>query len=140
MEIIPIKISLPMPLCDIDERLIHIEEVIDAKRRMLIQKQKKIRYVLRQNKFLDTVKNDYINYYRFIIEQKQDQIKALALLNNYINDLSSSEALSKNNMEDAKIEQKRILHEIKLIKRGLNNIIINTNNLNSDYSKKNNSM
>ena len=43
-------------------------------------------------------------------------------------------------MEDAKIEQKRILHEIKLIKRGLNNIIINTNNLNSDYSKKNNSM
>ena len=51
MEIIPIILPLQMPLFDKDKRLIHIEEVIEAKRRMLLQKQKKIKFVLKQNRF-----------------------------------------------------------------------------------------
>ena len=136
MEIIPIKLPLQMPLLDKDKRLIHIEEVIEAKRRMLLHKQKKIRFIVKQNRFLDTVKNDYVNYYRYIIEQKQDQIKSLELLNRYIYDLSSTDILSKNNIEDAKVEQERILREIKSIKRGLDSIINNTNYINSELNKK----
>jgi flagellar biosynthesis chaperone FliJ len=140
MEIIPIKLPLHMTLLDNDKRLIHIEEVIEAKRRMLLHKQKKIKFVLKQNRFLDTVKNDYVKYYRYIIEQKQDQIKSLELLNRYIFDLSSSNILSKNNIEDAKVEQDRILHEIKSIKKGLDSIINNTNHINSELNKNNISM
>jgi hypothetical protein len=140
MEIIPIILPLQMPLFDKDKRLIHIEEVIEAKRRMLFQKQKKIKFVLKQNRFLDIVKNDYIKYYHYIIEQKQEQIKALELLNRYICDLSSTDILSKNNMEDAKVEQHRILREIKSIKRGLDSIINNTNYINSELNKNNISM
>jgi hypothetical protein len=106
----------------------------------LLQKQKKIRFILKQNRFLDTVKNDYIKYYRYIIEQKQDQMKALELLNRYIYELSSNGTLSKNNMEDAKVEQRKILHEIKSIKQGLDSIIINTNHINSELNKNSISM
>lgn len=137
MEIIPLNLPLQMPMLNNNDRLIHIEEVIEAKRRMLLEKQKKIRFVLKQNRFLDTVKNDYVKYYHFIIEQKHDQIKALELLNKYIYDLSSTGTLSKNNMEDAKVEQERILREIKSIKKGLDSIIENTNYINSNLNKKN---
>jgi len=140
MDIIPIILPLQTSLFDKDKRLIHIEEVIEAKKSMLLQKQKKIRFILKQNRFLDTVKNDYIKYYRYIIEQKQDQMKALELLNRYICELSSNGTLSKNNMEDARVEQRKILHEIKSIKQGLDSIIINTNHINSELNKNSISM
>lgn len=113
-----------------------IEELIEAKRNMLIQKQKKIKHVVKQNKFLDSVKNDYIKYFYFIVQQKQDQIKALDMLNKYIYDLSNTGELSKNNLEDAKVEQEKILREVKSIKRGLDSIINNTNYINTQLKEK----
>jgi hypothetical protein len=137
MEIIPIKIPVNMPLVERDERLLHIEDLIEAKRRMLIEKQKKLRFISKQNRFLDTVKNDYVKYYTYISQQKQDQIKALELLNHYINDLSTSGQLSRSNIEDAKVEQQRILREVKSIKNGLDSIITNTNYITSEIKQKN---
>ena len=52
-----------------------------------------------------------------------DQIKALNLLNVYINDLTYSGKLTKNNIEDAKNEQQKILTEINSIKKGIDDII-----------------
>ena len=140
MEIIPINIPVSMSSIEKDKRLMDIDNIINAKRNMLLQKQKKIKQIMKQNKFLDSVKGDYIKYYEYIIEQKQEQVKALELLNRYIYDLSSTGDLSKNNIQDAKIEQHKILKEIKSIKRGLDNIIENTNYVNSKIDKNNNSM
>jgi hypothetical protein len=137
MEIVPIKIPVNMPLIKRDEQLLHIEDLIEAKRRMLLEKQKKLRFIAKQNRFLDAVKNDYERYYNYIAQQKQDQIKALELLNQYIHDLSRSGQLSKNNIKDAKFEQERILHEVKSIKRGLDDIITNTQSINSELKEKN---
>lgn len=119
-----------------DEKFLHIEELIEAKRMMLINKEKKIRYLAQQNSLLETVKNDYMNYYNYISQQKQEQIKSLELLNKYIHNLTISGEISKNNIEDAKFEQERILYEIKKIKRGLNNIINNTQDINHKLTDK----
>jgi hypothetical protein len=136
MEIIPVKIPFNMPLAKRDEQLLQIEDLIDAKRRMLLDKQKKLRFISKQNRFLDAVKGDYVTYYNYISQQKQEQIAALELLNNYIHDLSSSGKLSKSNIEDAKFEQNKILHEVKSIKKGLDNIINNTKYINSELKEK----
>ena len=42
-----------------DDRLIHIENLIEAKRRLLLNKQKKMRFISKQNRFLDEVRQDY---------------------------------------------------------------------------------
>ena len=42
-----------------DEKLLQIEELINIKRKMLIDKQKKIKLISKQNLFLDEVKNDF---------------------------------------------------------------------------------
>ena len=133
MEIVPVN----MPLVKRDEQLLQIEELIEAKRRMLLEKQKKIRFISKQNKFLDAVKNDYAKYYGYIIKQKRDQIEALDLLNNYIQDLTISGKLSKHNIEDAKHEQSKILNELKNIQKGLDGIINDTHDVTVNLKQKN---
>ena len=112
-----------------DERLLQIEELINAKRKMLLDKQKKMRFISKHNLFLDAVKNDYAKYYSYVAQQKREELDALGLLNNYINDLTVSGKLSKHNIEDAKYEQTKILNELKSIKKGLDNIINDTNDI-----------
>ena len=120
-KIVPINNTL----VENDEKILQIEELIQAKRRMLLEKQKKFKNISKQNQFLEAVKSDYTKYYDYISQQKQDQIKALELLNGYIRDLSTSGQLSKHNIDDAKFEQEKLLKEIDEIKKGLETIINN---------------
>ena len=129
MNIVPLKIPVVMPLVNSDEKLIQIQDLIESKKRMLLEKQKKIRFIVKQNRFLDAVKNDYVKYYNYIAQQKQDQVKALQLLDNYIHDLTRSGQLSTHNIEDAKIEQGKILREVKSIQNGLESIMENTKHI-----------
>lgn len=114
-----------------DQQLLQIENLIDAKRKMLIDKQKKFKNLTKQNEFLNEVKQDYNKYYGYIVKQKEDQMSALTLLNGYIKDLTISGTLSKNNIQDAKNEQNKILTEINSIKKGIDEIIKETGNINS---------
>jgi hypothetical protein len=129
-------IKIPINMMQRDEQFMQIQELIGAKRQMLLDKQKKLEVITKQNHFLDVIKNDYAQYYNYISQQKNDQIKALELLNGYINDLTVSGKLSKHNIDDAKYEQSKILHEVKSIKKGLDSIINNTKNINSELKKK----
>ena len=106
-----------------DQQLLQIENLIDAKRKMLINKQKNFKNLTKQNEFLNEVKQDYNKYYGYIVKQKEDQMSALTMLNGYIKDLTTSGTLSKNNIEDAKNEQVKILTEINSIKKGIDDII-----------------
>ena len=120
-----------------DQQLLQIENLIDAKRKMLIDKQKNFKNLTKQNEFLNEVKQDYNKYYGYIVKQKEDQMSALTLLNGYIKDLTVSGTLSKNNIQDAKNEQNKILTEINSIKKGIDDIIKETGNINSEVKPKN---
>jgi hypothetical protein len=130
------NIMYAMPLAKQDEQFLHIEELIEAKRRMLLDKQKKLKFISKQNQFLDVVKDDYTKYYNYISKQKQEQIKALEILNSYIRDLTTSGKLTKHNIDDANFEQNKILHEIKSIRKGLDSIMENSNTINTELDKK----
>ena len=119
-----------------DQQLLQIENLIDAKRKMLIDKQKKFKNLTKQNEFLNEVKQDYNKYYGYIVKQKEDQMSALTMLNGYIKDLTISGTLSKNNIDDAKNEQNKILTEINSIKKGIDDIIKETGNINSAVKHK----
>jgi hypothetical protein len=110
-----------------DEKILKIDELIEAKRQMLQDKQKTIGKIAKQNKFLEDVKNDYSNYNNIITKQKHEQIQALELIHKYINDLKSTEQISTQNIEDAKNDQSKIMNEIQSIKQNLEGIV-NSNN------------
>jgi DNA repair exonuclease SbcCD ATPase subunit len=106
-----------------DDKLLKIDELIEAKRQMLRDKEKTIGKIAKQNKFLEDVKNDYSNYNNIITKQKHEQIQALELIHKYINDLKSTEQISKQNIEDAKNDQSKIMNEIQSIKQNLEGIV-----------------
>ena len=125
-----------MVLLEIDERFMHINDVIDAKREMLMDKQHKLKKIVKKNVFLEEIKGDYLEYYNYIMKQKQEQMDALNLLNNYINELNEKNKLSKYNIEDAKMEQDKIMKEINEIQSGLNGIMKNTTELGKTINSK----
>lgn len=125
-QILPYQAKLVIPIRENDQRFIQIQELIDAKRELLINKQKKLHFIAKQNKFLDDVKNDYEKFYGYISQQKRDQIRALQTLDEYIKDLTLSGKLTKHNIEDAKEEQSKILKEINLLKENLDSVINQT--------------
>lgn len=115
-----------VPLNEKDMQLLHLEEQIQLKKTLLHKKQQRIKTISKQNEFLEEIKNDYDKYYNYIYEQKEQQIKALHLLEIYINDLTMSGHLTTQNIEDAKQEQQKIVGEIKKIKHNLDLMIKNT--------------
>lgn len=133
-QFVPYQARLVVGIRENDDRFNQIQELIDAKRNMLINKQKKICVISKQNKFLDVVKNDYKKFYEYISQQKKDQIRALEILDEYIKDLTLSGQLTKYNIEDAKEEQSKILKEVYLIKQSLDSLINKTEQL-SNKSK-----
>jgi flagellar biosynthesis chaperone FliJ len=119
-----------------EDQFVKIQALIEAKKQSLIDKQKKLKSVTKSNQFLNTVKEDYAKYYNVIIAQKQDQIKAISMLNEYIDDLASSGELNKHNIEDAKVEQMKLLREVNHIKKGLDSLSENTNHVTNELRKK----
>lgn len=113
-----------------DNKLRHIENIIEKKKKLLLEKKKTLNRISKQNNFLNEIRNDYSRYYEYIVKQKKDQIKALEILNQYINDLAETGNLTKQNINDSKYERKRILSEINSIKNNLNSIIQETENYN----------
>ncbi|MCJ7801772.1 MAG: hypothetical protein MUP82_05385 [Candidatus Marinimicrobia bacterium] len=119
-----------------EDQFVKIQALIEAKKQSLIDKQKKLKSVTKSNQFLNTVKEDYAKYYNVIIAQKQDQIKAISMLNEYIDDLASSGELNKHNIEDAKVEQMKLLREVNHIKKGLDSLSENTDHVTNELRKK----
>ena len=133
MEVVAYKLT---PLAKRDLEFMQIQKLIDSKNRFLIEKQKKIKFITKQNRFLEEVKNDYEKYSSYLFQQKEEQIKALQLINGYINKLSVSGQLSEQNMNDAKEEQRKILREIRTIKSGLNSIMNDTESMQKTLNEK----
>ena len=105
-----------------DDQFQLLQGMIDAKRESLIKKQNTLQFLSKENTFLQGIRDDYSKYNKYIVQQKQDQMTALSILNNYIQDLAVTGELSKQNIEDARTEQKKILEEIDSIKKNLDSI------------------
>lgn len=132
MNDIPYKVRVIVPIKVKDEQFNQIQNLIEAKKKLLYNKQKKFRSILKQNSFLEAVKNDYEAYNEYILQQKRDQIRALEILGEYIKDLTISGHLTDRNIEDAKVEHVKILKELDSIKRNLSSIINDTHDLLND--------
>jgi hypothetical protein len=110
-------------LAERDTYLSQIEIQILSKRNLLLEKRKTLENTVNQNQFLHGIKNDYQNYHNYIIKQKNDQINAMNILNQYIKDLTLSSKMTEQDIHKSREEQNKILNEMNSIKIDLNNII-----------------
>jgi hypothetical protein len=106
-----------------DSQLYYIESQIESKRKLLIEKRKYLQKTIEENNFLEGVKNDYEKYNNYIITQKKDQIHAMSILKQYIEDIITSGKLTDNDIKESKKEQQELLREIENIKKNLDELI-----------------
>ena len=106
-----------------DQYLLKIEDEIELRRKFLLEKQKKLEKLSRQNRFLETVKDDYENYHNYIVEQKEGQIRAMNSIKQYVEDLIVSGKLTDEDIRQAKDDQREITNEVKKIREKINEII-----------------
>ena len=119
-----------------DDELMSVQELIDQKRKYLLEKQMYIQHLEKQNKFLREVQNDYNTYNQYMVKQRQDQILAMHILNEYVQDLAISGKLTKTDLEDARQEQANILGEINKLKGSLGTIVQGTDDIYSTLKDK----
>jgi len=124
------------PVLQKNNQFMQIQQLIDSKRQLLERKQKKLKEIQKQNQFLGVVRDDYLKYQNYITQQKHDQINALQIINNYIDDLTQTGKLSKYNIEDAKVEQEKIMQEVNSIRSGLDDIMNDTDYIGAELKKK----
>jgi hypothetical protein len=110
-------------LADRDNYLTQIENQIQAKRNLLLEKRKTLESTVGQNQFLEGVKNDYQRYHNYIIKQNQDQMRAMNILNQYLGDIMVSGKLTEKDINNTRHEQNSIIKEMDKIKVDLDEII-----------------
>jgi hypothetical protein len=125
-----------MPLAKRDEIFERMERQIEEKRRLLINKNKQLDKLTQENEFLGQVKRDYETYNSYIVEQKQKQMQAFYMLNQYLDDIIISGKLTDKDIEKTRRDQKMILREIDVVKQNLDEIV-GSNDPNQKYNMRN---
>ena len=114
-------------LGDRDTYIKQIEDQIKEKRQSLINQRGYLNRTIKENEYLEGVRNDYKKYNNYVVKQKEDQIKAMKILNQYIEDIKVSGKLTEHDIEETRKEQQEILNEIDTIKNSLNELIDENN-------------
>lgn len=112
-----------LTLAERDLYLVHIDTLMDEKRKMLLEKQKTLQQTAKENEYLEMVRNDYRKYYNHIVKQKEDQINAMNYLKQYIDEIMVNGKLTDMDLENAKMEQDELIQEMDNIKGKLDEII-----------------
>ena len=112
-----------LTLAERDLYLVHIDTLMDEKRKMLLEKQKTLQQTAKENEYLEMVRNDYRKYYNHIVKQKEDQINAMNYLKQYIDEIIVNGKLTDVDLENAKLEQDELIQEMGNIKGKLDEII-----------------
>ena len=111
-----------LTLAERDLYLVHIDTLMDEKRKMLLEKQKTLQQTAKENEYLEMVRNDYRKYYNHIVKQKEDQINAMNYLKQYIDEIMVNGKLTDTDLENAKMEQDELIQEMADIKSKMDEI------------------
>lgn len=118
---------MDMTLAQRDLYLVRIENEMETKKKFLLEKYKLLGEMEEENEYLKLIRNDFRHYYDYVKKEKEDQIHAMNMLRNYIDELIVNGKLTDEDLENAQIEQQKILNEIDVIKEGLDEITENDN-------------
>lgn len=106
-----------------DIKVQDLEKIINHKNKYLLEKRNEVNKKKSINKFLEGVHDDYNKYFKFISDQKEEQLRSLQLLNQYISSLAENQKIVEN--ENLVLEKDRqiILTEIDAVKNELEQLI-----------------
>lgn len=106
-----------------DMQLLKLEEEIKLKKDYLLKKRKELDSKIEMNEHLTEVKENYNKYHSYIVREKEEQRRALTLLQEYVSDLIKTEKVMDHDLREAKQDSSNIEHELKRITSELDELI-----------------
>ena len=114
---------MELSLAQRDKLLQKIDNEINARRKLILEKTTKIDKKKKVNHFLVGVKEDYDKYYNYILDEKKQQYNSMMIIKNNLDDLIKTEKMANNQLKNVKNDQNNILHEMDKIKIELDKLI-----------------
>ena len=111
-----------MEIAEQDKLILIIQDEIANKKKEMMENYKHIKKTAKVNHFLNDVLEDYHSYYDYICKEKREQQEYLQMILDYLDKLLLNEQMASDSLEHAHREQGRILEQISLIKRELDEI------------------
>ena len=97
------------------------DNVIDAKK-ILVADLEELEEARASNNFLEKIANDYVKYKNALLRQKERQRDELMKIMGHLDEIMESQAIAKYSLDHTKNEHKRLVREIKIIQRGMDEI------------------
>jgi hypothetical protein len=101
-----------MELAKRDLNIRALQQELDYRRNMLLDKRNNLRQIQGENKYLIDIANDYERYYNAIKDERKKQHEAFELLSKYISNISSDTTITQHLVEQSRTQQKEITKEI----------------------------
>ena len=100
-----------------------LQSKLEERRQILLEQHKNLKKTTKENEFLEEVAQDYNKYYGFIKKQKEEQIAALEIINNYLENIILESRFAETSLNEAKKEQSQIIERINNIRKELEDIM-----------------
>ena len=92
---------------------------------------KEAKNVQNENEFLDSIKNDYKRYHKYILNEKKRERKQMEMLINYLDKVLEEADLSAEMANRARFQQNKILGEMEKVKGELDRLTTADENINN---------
>lgn len=99
-----------------DLKIYKMKNLLDNKNRLMIDKEREIKELSKQNSLLETIVYDYEKYNDAILEEKLKQKKALKILSDHIREISKNIKSDEFRLNRVKVDQTLLLQEIQNIR------------------------
>ena len=106
-----------------DKNIKDLQSKLEERRQILLEQHRNLKKTTKENEFLEEVAQDYNKYYGFIQKQKEDQIAAFELINDYLEKIISDSKITETSLRTAKQEQSQIIERINSIRKELEDIM-----------------
>lgn len=112
-----------MDLAVRDKYIEILRQVLEERTKFLLDKQREMKQVSKENKLLIYVADDYSKYHYIIKKQKMEQCAALELISDYISKISNTVNQTEQVLAHSKLQQQQIQMQIKRLRKDIENLI-----------------
>ncbi len=120
-----------MDLAKRDKIIELLESEINKTQDSVVTYLKEAKNVQNENEFLDSIKNDYKRYHKYILNEKERERERMEMLINYLDKILEEANLSAEMANRARFQQNKILGEMEKVKGELDRLTTSDENINN---------
>ena len=110
-------------IAESDKNIYNMKCILEKKKQLLLEKNREIKNLAKQNSFLNKVLSDYEKIKLHILEEKKKQQSAIKIISRHISQISKNMNQEDYHIEQLQDDQSMLLEELEKIKMEMNEVM-----------------